>query len=676
MNPSTQSFLAISAPILILASGITVWCANPKRKPNQAVLLITTHAAIWLLLREICSFYSPNIFWLRVCVCIGSLILGHLVYTTETIISNSWKINSPGFKLIILSSLVLAILPWTNSFVHANSTAKHEINGIGYFAYLGLNGGSYIVFTILVGLRISQLNGVKKHEATSIAYPAAALGIAILLLMLIRKLTPITIPRASSSILVLAFTVWLSYSITATKIFDAQHIFRSISIYVASILLPISTAAIATHLSPIQIPLHITLLSCCAIAIVINKLLSSRIEATAPSKHNTDLLRQKIHEIAHQHADETSLRHSLSISIGDWADAEALIMLTDTEDSKEDSSLTLSADSPVFISLLEVRWTTPERLQRERSSSLHGPLIEYMTKNNLALIVVSKGQTPTIVALKKRRNHKPFTYPEIQQLQEFASLTELALTRARLTSQAVHADRLVTVGILGASLAHEIRNPLYAIKAFAELLPVHYDREDFRLQFTGMVNTEAARIDSLLSDMMNLSKPRQTCIAPTYLNAVVESSLDLVCHKARSHEVIVKRNISAEFDVLTTDASFIKQVILNLCINAIQAQCNAPHPRWVQVSTANINKGYEITVSDNGPGIAPHLREKLFRRFQTGSAQGTGLGLCISRDLITNLGGTLKVDPPVPGKGATFRVVLPSPYEVEEDSPVTTTSAA
>ena len=111
------------------------------------------------------------------------------------------------------------------------------------------------------------------------------------------------------------------------------------------------------------------------------------------------------------------------------------------------------------------------------------------------------------------------------------------------------------------------------------------------------------------------------------------------------------------FDV--ADPAAVKQVLLNLCFNAIQAAELKTGDRWLLVSTRNTSSGIELAVSDSGPGIPEEVRAKLFQPFQTTKSSGFGLGLAICKDILGNLNAGINVDPPAPGRGASFRVIFP-----------------
>jgi signal transduction histidine kinase len=257
-------------------------------------------------------------------------------------------------------------------------------------------------------------------------------------------------------------------------------------------------------------------------------------------------------------------------------------------------------------------------------------------------------------------SRRPYTYPQVTQLMELASIMESALERAHFSAKVQHTEQLATVGLLGASLAHEIRNPLVSIKTFVQLLPTHYHDPRFREKFFKLIGDEVGRIDALTEQLLDLATPRTYAATLVELHPLLRASLDLVAAKAAHRNVELRTEFAANPDRAFTDASAAKQVMLNLCFNAIQAVEATPEgERWIRIATRNAGRGVEMAVSDNGPGIAPEIRPKLFQPFQTTKSSGFGLGLAICSDILANLNATISVDPHEPGRGATFRVVFP-----------------
>jgi signal transduction histidine kinase len=216
------------------------------------------------------------------------------------------------------------------------------------------------------------------------------------------------------------------------------------------------------------------------------------------------------------------------------------------------------------------------------------------------------------------------------------------------------------VGLLGANLAHEIRNPLVSIKTFVQLLPTHHQDPVFREKFFRLIGDEVKRIDELTEQLLDLAAPRNYKAELIDLHAVLQSSLDLVEAKATQKQVQFLTDFHASPDRVFTDPAAAKQVMLNLCFNAIQAvEHRDEAERWIRISTRNVDRGVEMAIADNGPGIAADMQQRLFQPFQTTKSTGFGLGLAICRDILANLHASVSVDPPLPGQGATFRVTYP-----------------
>jgi signal transduction histidine kinase len=345
-----------------------------------------------------------------------------------------------------------------------------------------------------------------------------------------------------------------------------------------------------------------------------------------------------------------------------WGDTESVTIF-----SRDDVRLRPTAP-PVAISddlwqvLFQMKWATPERMTRERSSHNSDLVSSFLSSNRLGVVVAIKGATlELILGVSARPSRRPFTFPEVVELGELGSMIEGFLARSLLAAKAQHSERLATVGLLGASVAHEIRNPLVSIKTFVQLFPTHYQDENFRNRFSGLIASEVARIERLTEQLLDLASPRKYLLKPTPLHEVVRASCDLIVSKAEDKRVEVIRELLASSDVVLIDGNAAKQVILNLCFNSIQAQENQERPRWIRITTRNVSRGVEVTVADNGPGISAEIRPRLFEAFQTTKSSGFGLGLAICSDILSSLGSSIRVDPFVSGQGATFRVVFPCP---------------
>jgi signal transduction histidine kinase len=193
-----------------------------------------------------------------------------------------------------------------------------------------------------------------------------------------------------------------------------------------------------------------------------------------------------------------------------------------------------------------------------------------------------------------------------------------------------------------------------------QLLPYHYQDLEFRNKFFQLIGDEVNRIDQLTEQLLDLASPRAYVAQLVELHPLLSAGLDLVAAKAAHRRVQLITEFKAAPDSAFTDASAAKQVMLNLCFNAIQAvESYNGETRWVKVATRNTERGIEMVVADSGPGISPEIRPRLFEPFQTTKSSGFGLGLAICSDILSNLRANITVDPSEPGRGATFRVTFP-----------------
>lgn len=315
----------------------------------------------------------------------------------------------------------------------------------------------------------------------------------------------------------------------------------------------------------------------------------------------------------------------------------------------------------VVSAMRHLRWATPERLSRERSTPERREVSSFLTKRGFGVLVIGEGPTLNLlVGVGVAASRRPYTYPQVAQLMELASIMESALERAHFATKMQRTEQLATVGMVGASLAHEIRNPLVSIKTFVQLLPTHHQDPAFREKFFRLIGEEVGRIDQLTEQLLDLATPRNYNAVMVELHAVMRASLDLIAAKAADKNVQFLTDFRAEPDTVFTDPAAAKQVMLNLCFNAIQAvEACDEGLRWIKVGTTKTRDGVEMVVSDSGPGIAPEMQQRLFQPFQTTKSTGFGLGLAICRDILANLQASISVDPPAPGQGATFRVTYP-----------------
>jgi signal transduction histidine kinase len=221
------------------------------------------------------------------------------------------------------------------------------------------------------------------------------------------------------------------------------------------------------------------------------------------------------------------------------------------------------------------------------------------------------------------------------------------------------ATRLSTVGTLAAELAHEIRNPLVAVQTFLQILPERLDDPEVTVDLRGVALTELQRVARLLNELLGMARASVATFAATDLEALVDQVVRFLQVSARKKDVAVER-VGEPLPTGAADASRLKQALVNLVLNAIQA---SPAGKTVTVATRNTVDAagrpvVEMTISDEGPGIPEEERESIFQPFFTTKDNGTGLGLPVTRQIVADHGGSIVVAGEV-GRGAAFVIRLP-----------------
>jgi signal transduction histidine kinase len=217
------------------------------------------------------------------------------------------------------------------------------------------------------------------------------------------------------------------------------------------------------------------------------------------------------------------------------------------------------------------------------------------------------------------------------------------------------AERMSAIGQLAANLAHEIRNPLASIEGAADLLKPGALPADAQGEFVGIIKAESRRLNRLLTRMLDYARQRPPSTATVAVSEIVNSAADLlsvVAGKARSR---IEVECDPHMPPLRCDPEQIKQVMVNLVMNAVQAM---PDGGLVKISAHHGSRRTLIEVADQGVGIAASEVDKLFSPFYTTKKEGTGLGLAISQHIVAQHGGQIRVRPNQPS-GTVFTVDLP-----------------
>jgi PAS domain S-box-containing protein len=246
----------------------------------------------------------------------------------------------------------------------------------------------------------------------------------------------------------------------------------------------------------------------------------------------------------------------------------------------------------------------------------------------------------------------------IGAVEVFDDVTEVR----RLQESVERADRLKQLGEMAAGVAHEIRNPLNGIEGFASLLQRDLPEDDKRHRYAAHIVDGVRTLNRTVSALLAFTNPRRIERRPAVPGELAAACLELVrAAQDVSEATPVRLDLvdRAGADAIDLDAIQLKQVLLNLVQNAVQAlQGTERSDGRVQVSVTRDANQVIFTVDDNGPGVPRDERQRIFTPFYTTKDHGTGLGLAIAHTVVSLHGGSLTVDD-APLGGARFRVTIP-----------------
>lgn len=226
-----------------------------------------------------------------------------------------------------------------------------------------------------------------------------------------------------------------------------------------------------------------------------------------------------------------------------------------------------------------------------------------------------------------------------------------------LEQQLIASGRLVSVGELSACMAHEFNNPLGIILGFAQGLLTDMDPSDPNYRPIQIISEEAKRCEKMVRDLLEFGRPKSTDFILTDVEAIVDKTLEMISTRLHKQNVQAVKAVAAELPRINADPQQLQQVLVNLCLNAVDAM-----PAGGQLTfRAKLNSSSRITlaVTDTGFGIDADTLPKIFQPFFTAKKwRGMGLGLPICERIIKSHGGQIDVESQ-PGQGTTFTIHLP-----------------
>jgi len=303
-----------------------------------------------------------------------------------------------------------------------------------------------------------------------------------------------------------------------------------------------------------------------------------------------------------------------------------------------------------------------------RSDAVGKPLRQLLPQE-LALEIEARGDQEQITGIYKHRFHhqgRPIVLnvsitplvgksgERIGRLLLFDDVTQ----RERLEEQMSQTEKLTSLGLLAAGVAHEVNTPLAVISNYIQILAKQMPEDDPRHTIIDKIVKQTFRASEIVNNLLNFSRTGSSELADVDVNRVVEETLSLVAHPLKTSRIQVVKQLTEGIPPVRGSANRLQQVFLNLFLNARDAM---PTGGMLEVRTGSHNGSVEIEVVDTGNGIPREYIHKIFDPFFTTKAggRGTGLGLSVSYGIIKEHSGKIDVRS-TPGRGTSFHVEFPA----------------
>ncbi|HLW54093.1 MAG TPA: ATP-binding protein [Candidatus Angelobacter sp.] len=234
--------------------------------------------------------------------------------------------------------------------------------------------------------------------------------------------------------------------------------------------------------------------------------------------------------------------------------------------------------------------------------------------------------------------------------------------RVELESQLSQAEKMSSIGLLAAGVAHEVNTPLAVISSYTQLLSKHVDGDAKIADLLDKITRQTFRASEIVNNLLNFSRTSATEFSDVDVNKIIRETLTLLEHQFKLARIKVESDLYKDLPLIHGNSGKLQQVFLNLFMNAKDAM--AGHAGTLRIATSN-GAGVQVSISDTGAGIAPEHINKIYDPFFTtknapreGQSRGTGLGLSVTYGIIQEHAGKIRVES-LPGRGTTFRLEFP-----------------
>lgn len=666
----------IAGLICILAS-IAVIVSNHKRRTNWIVatlflLIAASHATIIAGFWEISIFgiepNAPYYPWRRANAAILAFApcLVALLHNAITSEAQAKNIRCLTIRYWTIIGILFFIICFFESFIFKDSKSLYAQRGMSYFIYSVLASGAYAILLIKCYRSSLRLTGIHGFEMRFVAFDLALAGLTTIIATGVGNVFQSQSIRRLIFAFFSGFVLASTWAMISSKIYNVRQIFMLFAQrFIFVILLTFGAISIWYYYGKKAI-------SSVDILFIIIIFGSGILWLEIRSKDWFDTRGERILaqtrrltiELAQGETDPSKLAEKFEVFLSHHFHSNFAMLLFKNNDAYIKGNFAIHKQDSYYVALCETGWATPENLVRRRSKSSIIQLRRFVDSNSIGLITTNPrgSQNPSLLMiLGQKRSPWPFTYPEVQRLQNVGELIDNILTHSRLTAQAALTARMEHLAMMSRGLAHDLKNLITPVSSFL----IHTDDHFPPSSPEGEVHAAARRSVRIMTDYVREALFFSERLAPNFqtvgLARLFQTVAEITASRAARHgiSVALAENYSG---LLVADSVLLQRMLGNLVSNAIDASQTG---QKVTVSVSQTISGkVRFQVKDEGIGIAPENLGRIFDPYFTTKefgedVRGFGLGLTICQKIAHLHGGTIFVDSEV-GRGTTISVDLPS----------------
>lgn len=676
--------LIIALFSLLLTIGV-LW-ANPYRFSNQAFALATLVQTAWLgcvyrAIRTGDPLYESQRdeleFWFRANAAVASLLPACIWLIKSAILTDPGdrsKTLSRTSPLLILCALLIS-LTYTDSFVSRSSPIALE-RGSSYYLFISIGIGIYAICIIQILTEIKVMSGIRRVELQFLALNAGGAAFILVILNALGNFLNYRPLNRLGIFLLLAASALTAWALLFHRVFNAREVLIQMCQRCTFFLFICGGTYLVWNIihSHVAEPfgMLISIGLCGSAAVWLGRI--SRNWFEGESRRKLEVMRKAAIEIGNSEVHTNAMISRFEHLLQSEFNAELCVLLFDDGNCYSGHGLKLQREHRGFAALLEIGWTTPESLLRRKVTGPLTDLKELVEMHSIGLFITTPRGSPNpsmIIALGKRIDESPYTYPEIERLQVFAALLDNLLARSRHVAHTALQARIEYLAVASRGLAHDLKNLITPVSSYL----VHTEGIFSQESSAGEVYAAAQKATQVMSDYVRENLFFSEKLTPRLerfdFHALLEQVRDVTLPPAEARNVAVTISESSRSDFVA-DRVLIQRMLVNLVANAIDASLPGGS---VCLSAKDTRPGWiRLDVADQGSGITPENLNRIFDPYFTtkefgDELRGFGLGLTIAQRIVLLHNGKISVLSR-PGQGTTFTVEIPNAQDESQPSAV------